>query len=109
MDSNWIANAADNAADYIERYGHQKFDIGGCGRSACIWGAIAWGNGKDWIDHNSPVMYTVAKYLGYTDDMIGFAEVIVWNNAPERTADEVITVLRDVATKYRSDEYRSGA
>lgn len=103
-----ISEAADNAADYISELGHRKYDTGRPGISACIRGALAWSNGVPDIlafrNEDDKTCVAVHDYLGLPDTPWGkWKAVEDWNNTPERTQQEVIDVLRDVATKYRSD------
>ena len=86
-------------------FGHEKFSIGRCGQPACIWGAIAWGNNERWVDDESPVITAINDYLGNDAEhpSLALGNVIIWNNAEERTQEEVVDVLRNVAIKYRDD------
>ena len=71
------------AADYIRDHGwcqHMLWDYGG---RVCIYGALI----------------KVSEYPERNLGLIGGGKVILWNNAPGRTKEEVINLLEDTAWK----------
>ena len=81
------------AADAIERYGHRKGRLGCVNTGMCIRGAMFYAAGKLFDTAADQALALVAARLGF--DNLG--QIIDWNNAPERTAEEVIAALRKVA------------
>ena len=92
-----------NAAALIRKYGLLKFDQGSMNEGFCVHGAISMAlYGEVYRDGNAGVCPTVTAIRDYVSshgfpgfrNAIGIAE---WNNAPERTADEVIAALESAA------------
>lgn len=85
-----------DAADYMEKHGHCK---GSYRRTrhpesmptVCAFGAILMAT--DDGDTRSQAAQRLAAFVGATEDH----GVPDWNDAPERTADEVIAALRGAA------------
>ena len=92
-----------DSADRIERQGHAKHELCNADGAVCFRGALL--NAKNYCDcvRPSPTFYKaenrMVKFLGFT-----YGEVIDWNNAPERTAEEVITAMRACALQGISYE-----
>lgn len=90
---------AARAADYIEEHGHTKFILEDAKGRVCLNGAIIKAGGGSCApralvsipDGWRATMLLVENYLG------GPIHPVDWNNAPERTQDEVVAVLRAVA------------
>ena len=86
-----------DSADRIERRGHTKHELCSSQGALCFRGAL-W-NAKNYYtyEHPGPISDKaedrMGKFLGFT---FGSA-VVSWNNAPERTAEEVITAMRACA------------
>lgn len=113
------------AADLIERDGHYRGSFWGqSGRTApvyepgmqlCTLGAIRvaigqyndlpYGGITGWNDCAASV--AVREELTARGVSAGLG-VGLWNDHSARSADEVISLLRDVAAKHRPDAYRSG-
>lgn len=97
----------DKAADIIERGGLCKSKLQ-AGDARCARGAImdAMGMTISGFFISEPkfraVDYTLARAI-YGNEHVSDA-VAHWNNAPERTADEVIAMLRAVAATERARE-----
>lgn len=77
------------AADLIEEYGHAKGVLGKRGEPMCALGAIDAAVGRE-------------NDLAYTADTVlrrylKTANIVGWNNVPERTKEEVVDALRDAA------------
>ena len=72
------------AADLIEKHGHCKYVLRDKQGRFCIWGALIFVGVPCFS-----VEKRLQKYLG--------RDSITWNNAPERTAEEVVSTLRRVA------------
>jgi len=95
------------AADHIEKYGLHKgamyAEQGAVveqGIPCCTVGALhAFGVNDD------PVREAVARAAGpdVWDDYNQVDEIPIWNDADERTADEVVAALRKAADKLEAD------
>lgn len=90
-----------NAADLIERRGHTKNVRQDAAGRICLHGAIGLAITGDalWME---PAEFTVTERLhDFRPDVGTFSyygwEVAKWNNMPERTAEEVIALLRGAA------------
>jgi len=101
-----VSELLDAAADLIERSGWtQKTsarDADGTpcalnqGVAFCPIGAIDW---ADWVaDHDWSLVFDAFSALA---DAIGGGQVAVWNDAPDRTQDDVVTALRTAAKATR--------
>ena len=80
------------AADVIEKYGHAKSTLGHISVGFCINGALnfaATGTSTNQTTAGNSAKMRMMASLG--------GDQISWNNAPERTADEVVAKLRAVA------------
>ncbi len=84
------AEVARKAADLLERDGWCQGRLVGNKGDHCILGAL------DAVDPSED-----ARFLKATSDFILRVKgaVTLWNDAPERTANEVIALLRQVATE----------
>lgn len=88
-----------DAADYMEKHGHCKNVLEDKDGRVCLWGAInrvTCGTNDDLsrVD-NLDRLKPVSEYLGIPYDL-GVA-IINWNNAKERTQEEVVAALRATA------------
>lgn len=99
--SNKVAEILEQAADLIENTGHCKGKMWEF-RSPnyvtpvayCMRGAIntaGWSNGLD-------AVHAVNQFLGKE-----IGSIAIWNDAPERTAAEVIDMLRRCAKNVRNE------
>lgn len=96
MNPEQIADVLDDAADYIEQYGHFKGDGHGPGdidtAPACAIGAINsalnWGIGTS----------VVADAL---QGVVPADSLVAWNDAPERTKQQVLDAFRKAAKQQR--------
>ena len=98
------------AANLIERRGHAKFVLEDSAGKLCIFGAINMsGTGVSWSNSlaGTELMGVLAKDLGGSD----MQDVVRWNNQDNRTAREVVDLLRKVARSRdgRKCVYRGGA
>jgi hypothetical protein len=85
------------AADYMERHGHCKKVLRYEG-AVCLRGALWFCDGDKWVNLARELLVTeagraVKEYLNLPE----FHDEISWNNAPERTKQEVITAMRAAA------------
>jgi hypothetical protein len=80
------------AADHIERFGHHKGDGFGEGHTsvapACTIGAITVAS-ECGVHPGQAAIAAMVSFLG--------SGIITWNDAPERTAAEVVEALRAAA------------
>lgn len=84
------------AADYIEKHGHLKGRNGGFnGAPACAVGAMSATSMT--VGTFNKVASHFSKYLVHCTGK-KFETIGDWNDAPERTADEVIHALRAAAS-----------
>ena len=86
------------AADLLEvdgwrqlAYGPLDIGVSGC---RCVFGGLAAATGVDPDERTSPAEMALARYLG----LDVFTEVVSWNDAHERTAEEVVAALRGCAS-----------
>jgi hypothetical protein len=82
-----------DAADYMEQHGHCKRTMQDYRGRVCLYGAIHAIIGREIL----PVAATaaVSRYLGF---MIPSRTAnMLWNDASERTQDEVVAALRGAA------------
>jgi hypothetical protein len=84
-----IGTALIKAADYIEKYGWCQHSHSKAG-TVCLWGAICEANGGDGRLCDD----AYDKVETFLQNPIG---AINWNDAPGRTKDEVIALLRKAA------------
>jgi hypothetical protein len=89
-----VKDTLNRAADLIEKYGHIKGQLGDRKMGMCANGAIfaaVGGSSEIWNDATN----ALGKHLGLS----GYVryDIPAWNNAPERTKEEVITAMRDAA------------
>lgn len=94
-DHEQVADVLDGAADHIEKYGHHKgsgFAGPGSDSAACVIGAItiAGRTGADMLAAEVAVRATLDE-----------PAIARWNDAPERTEQEVLDVLRLAAKQER--------
>jgi hypothetical protein len=91
-----VGEALNKAADLIERDGW--YGGGGSSRAgaACASNAISWANGNAY----SPAHLALIRYIGG----VGLTDVFDWNDASERTAAEVVEVLRACAVVEEARE-----
>lgn len=78
-----------DAADYIEKHGHCKHMAKNSDGNACIVGALS-------ITWCLSSCAKVASYLVLCVET-PVVSITAWNDAPERTAEEVIAALRGAA------------
>lgn len=93
-----ISRSLLEAADFIEKYGHCKNTLLDFEGRVCLFGAIHLVTGE-WRNHFPEHSKRLAQHLGIR--FRGFSsarnELVDWNNHPSRTADEVISALREAA------------
>lgn len=97
------------AAELIGEFGHRKKDLGGEDRGFCAQGAICYavsGDMSSYVDERvREATTTLAVSLGHEpgpgafdlDDSWGHN--VEWNNAPERSAEDVILALKRAAAE----------
>jgi hypothetical protein len=126
IDNQKIADLADQAANEIDKRGlakHLLTDQAGrvCARGAVFaavldrpfteWDgmAIALGVADDICQTEIAVSEAVADHLGLPHRSDGKSRLAQWNNAPERTAEEVSSALRETAASLRLTMVPPGA
>jgi hypothetical protein len=96
-----VADVLDRAADVIAERGLCKRDYEGRDGSVCAVGAIrvaVTGRARTGFSLGQFVTYKSAS--DWASDVVG-SPVARWNDAQERTADEVIAALREAARRER--------
>ena len=76
------------AADIIAKHGHFKGTYHGDNGESCVLGALTDALGKPWTAED--------KWFPFVRDVeatAGTDYIVAWNDAPERTAGEVIAAL----------------
>jgi len=101
-----VADILDAAADELECNGHTKNDLGTPDGPKCVTGAVFHVTNLDITD--VPNVQGAFKALGDYLDLPkrhewGGLELLEWNNAPERTAEEVIDAMRNTAKELRNN------
>lgn len=105
-EQDWVvANLCDDAANYIDTHGWIQGDYKDLTGAVCTLGAMkaVAGDIGDLVEPVVSAHRAVSKHLGFA----GGLHVADWNDETGRTVDEVVQVLRDVATKHRPDAMRS--
>jgi hypothetical protein len=82
------------AADLLEKGGHCKHALRN-GTAHCVFGAMIVAAGGEVTEDGSVVKLPVFSHKLLT---LQVGWILDWNNAPERTAEEVISTLRLVAS-----------
>lgn len=77
-----------DGAENIERYGHVKKSLGSKSMGFCLMGAMIETHNPAWCE----AITKIDRFMG--------TNPVDWNNAPERTAAEVITAMRKCAAEY---------
>lgn len=83
------------AAALIRKYGHTKRDIGSIKRGFCAVGAITLHDG--FYNGETFPQTSKAKAINKLRAYLGVKSPVDWNNARERTAEEVINALEGAA------------
>ena len=86
-----VGQALLKAADYIEEHGHCKGVLYNDEGAVCFRGAFIKIEALELLD----LAELRLKDLGVPHK--GYMGVVDWNNAPERTAEEVIAMMRHAA------------
>ncbi len=89
----WRAGMLD-AADLIEKHGHCKSELEDAAGRLCWVGAIRKALG--YPNAFCPSIKDYQTAIDRSDAFVG-DNVVVWNNAPERTAADVVAALRACA------------
>jgi hypothetical protein len=87
------------AADAIEQKGHAKYALITDTGAMCIMGAINYVATGDACDYDNRLFqgdYNV-RIIEPLEQFTGGRNPIGWNNAPERTKEEVVAMLRKAA------------
>ncbi len=82
------AEVARKAADLLERDGWCQWNLCSDNGEHCLAGAL--------MDTDPDTWYRVTRFVG---ERVGTPYVTDWNDEPERTAHEVIALLRQVAAE----------
>lgn len=80
-----------SGARYIREYGWVQGRLGGCGGPACLIGAMFETSTPETVGH--PAIYARERLRNH----LGVVSVSDWNDAPGRTAEEVIAAMEFVA------------
>lgn len=96
--STTVKDTLNRAADLIEKYGHIKGQLGNVKIGMCAHGALfaAAGGGENFYEVNVALgKHLGLRGIGYRG--VDYFDIPAWNNAPERTKEEVITAMRETA------------
>jgi hypothetical protein len=97
-----VADVLDRAADVIVERGHHKGSYEGWDGTVCAGGALRVAiTGKPFTRFTGAG--EAVTYMSARDrlcDLLG-SPIARWNDAPDRTADEVIAALREAARRER--------
>lgn len=91
-----------DAADYMETHGHCKGNFENTLGQVCFYGALKKVCGWDTETHN---VLTPDEKILFMDAVCKVKlcfpgrDMVVWNDAPERTGEDVIAVMREVAMR----------
>lgn len=98
------AQVLEAAADYIDVHGHCK-GVGSSHERRCLWGAIhsvtnAYGSGGI----RYAALTVVASFVGIDEphEHTRLTRAFAWNDAPERTKDEVTSAMRGAAALWQA-------
>lgn len=83
-----ISQVLFKAAQIIERDGHTKGTLEDSQGRVCLFGAVSKAESGDAYSGGWEKFKTACNILGMTPN-----DAVDWNNAPERTAEEVIDML----------------
>lgn len=88
-----VSKALLDAADYIEKNGHIKHRMRGPGDSACVLGALV--KVCNALPESLPptALDSAERLMRH----LGTIGIVSWNDAPERTQEEVVAALRGAA------------
>ena len=95
-----VANYLTRAAEIIDRHGHCKGSTGDARRGFCALGAMLEVGG-------STSLHVVAQM--YFMSCVGNVAIADWNDAPERTKDEVTATMRACAAIWRAKQENTDA
>lgn len=92
------------AADYMEVHGHCKHELWNKEGAVCLVGALYITNAMK-VDVGDSAAARVGRYLkpdlefsgGMFDHSRAVTAAVCWNNAPERTGEEVVAAMRATA------------
>lgn len=93
------AEVLEKAAEYIERHGWYQGGVNGPGASTCAAGAVnylTWGS-RDGSTYNEGQDTVRCEAFDYLRARLPELDIASWNDAPERTREEVCQKLREVA------------
>lgn len=105
-----VAEILDKAADLIEANGHWKGEatpghrsVTDEARRAILAGAPCCTVGALYAAADEDAARETGPYLAFRDwlDCRGLGGMVLWNDAPERTQQEVVTALRKAAEANR--------
>jgi hypothetical protein len=109
VDNGYLADIFDKAADEILVRGHIKESCINAAGEVCALGALSLAAGLQVVDpvtdkwNGPPVAYhLIDRIIRLMANRLG-VYTAEWNDAPERTADEVIEELRQTAKSLRED------
>lgn len=88
-----LAQIYTEAADAIDLHGHSLGNLRASDGSMCVWGAINFVATGSPFSANSKTMEMLEPLSQFT----GGKGVVGWNNAPERTKEEAVELLRIAA------------
>lgn len=99
-----LSEQLERTADYIEQHGHTKGVLENSDGAVCAVGAVLKAVGCN-VNVYQPVVRAVELYIAPPNvSFSAWRNVVVWNNAPERSPQEVIDAFRGAAKQQRIKE-----
>lgn len=106
QNQNPVSKLLRDGADHMEKHGHTKGQLQDDNGSVCFLGALYAARGRmNVIDGVSDVTDIVQSVMNIPFHRNGSVYAMVaWNNAPERTGEEVIAAMRLAADYAETKE-----
>jgi len=81
------------AADYMAEHGHCKGFLQDKKGAVCLMGAVIYSYGSlDYMSYLNALTEHTGKYIN---------TLVLWNNAPETTGEDVIKLFREAAEDHK--------
>ena len=97
-----LAEVYERAAEYLEEHGWRQFELGKDTEPRCFNGATWSASCELFGLHSRGEKWEAAsKFAAQVLELRDFSQIPYWNDADDRTADEVINTLHALANKLR--------